>query len=49
MLYFFLFLLFIVLAAVAVCFLRSLKSSEMPPNAKLIVDAWNATSNAEKP
>jgi hypothetical protein len=45
MVYFYLFLLFVFLAIVTACFFRSLKSSQIPPNAKLIIDVWNATSN----
>lgn len=41
MLYFYLFLLFVFLTIITGLFIRSLKSSPMPPNAKVIVDVWN--------
>ncbi|MEA3467455.1 MAG: hypothetical protein U9R57_04435 [Thermodesulfobacteriota bacterium] len=44
MVYFYLFLLFVFLAIITGYFFRSLKSSQIPPNAKLIVDVWNATA-----
>ena len=43
MLYFYLFLLFVFLALVTGHFFRSLKFSQIPANAKLLVEAWNST------
>ncbi len=43
MLYLYLSLLFVFLAMITGCFFRSLHSSQIPPNAKLVIDAWNAT------
>lgn len=42
MLYFYLTLLLIFLVMITVIFLRSLRSSEIPANAKLLIDAWNS-------
>ena len=48
MLYFYLSLLLVFLGAITINFIRSLKYSTIPPNAKLIVDAWNSVSPSEK-
>lgn len=48
MLYFYLFFLLFFLGAITINFIRSLKSSTIPPNAKLIIDAWNSVSLPEK-
>ena len=40
MLYICLVLLLFILVAVTVFFIRSLKSGQLPANAKLLVDAW---------
>lgn len=47
MLYIYLLLGLLLLLVLAISFLRSITGTRIPPNAQLIVDAWNATS-AEK-
>jgi hypothetical protein len=42
MLYLYLFLCIVLLVAVTIYFFQSLKSSGIPANAKLIIDAWNS-------
>jgi len=44
MLYFYLFFLLVLLAVVTLYYFRSLKSSGIPANAQLIIDAWNSIS-----
>ena len=35
------------LAAVTVCYLRSLRTSRVPANTQLLITAWNSTSSAQ--
>lgn len=44
MLYFYLFLCIVLLVAVTIYYFRSLKSSGVPANAQLIIDAWNSVA-----
>jgi len=47
MVYIYIYLIFpiLLLIVVTILFLRSLKSSEIPANAQLLVDAWNSVAD----
>ena len=47
MLYLYVFFLLLLLIVVTGSFLRSLESSQIPPNANLIIRAWNASSKSK--